>query len=134
MTASRRLLPPPHRLKAPDFSLAIVSVVLLLILFFLASGAMVNPPDQGIDLAQTRDLPIDQLPRPLLVVDPDGGLALDGAALPPEALAQALAGAPVVHVLIDRNAPARELIAMLARAHLDGITVELVTVHRQEAE
>ena len=98
------------------------------ILFFLASGAMVNPPDQGIDLAQTRDLPIDQLPRPLLVVDPDGGLALDGAALPPEALAQALAGAPAVHVLIDRNAPARELIAMLARAHLDGVTVELVTV------
>ncbi|MEL6426040.1 MAG: biopolymer transporter ExbD, partial [Pseudomonadota bacterium] len=48
-----------------DVSLAIVNIVLLLIFFFLATGRLLNPVDARIDLSDTSDLPLDQLPSPI---------------------------------------------------------------------
>lgn len=131
---ARRLLPIRPKTAAPDISFAIVSVAMLLILFFLASGAMTDTPPQGVTLAQSRDLPMVRLPRPFLTVMPNGDVLLDDVAVQPEDLAEALADQGVVHVLINGEAPGRDLIALLLRAQLDGITVKLVTMQRQGAE
>ena len=126
-----RLLPDRTEPTRPDVSFAIVNIVLLLILFFLATGSLVNTPDQGINIAETRDLPIDQLPPPVLVVEEDRSLVLDGIEVDPLLLEQALDGETVLHVLIDRTAPALDLLEVLAQPGMNRLDIRLVTVHRR---
>jgi biopolymer transport protein ExbD len=132
MSMRKRLLPPAHEPTRPDVSFAIVNIVLLLILFFLATGALVNTPDQGVDISETRDLEIDQLPPPVLLIRPDRSLSLDGIDITPEGLVQTLQGQSVVHVLIDRSAPALDLLQILAQPGMDQFDIRLVTVHRRD--
>lgn len=128
----RHLLPQkPHRVQ-PDVSLAIVNIVLLLILFFLATGALVNAPPTGVDLSETRDLPIDQLPKPVLAVEPDGSLILDGMPVLAADLPRDLAGQSLLHLLIDRSAPAQDLVDLLTQPGLDSLEIRLVTIHRRD--
>lgn len=129
---TRRLLPEPKEPTRPDVSFAIVNIVLLMILFFLATGALVNTPDQGIDISETRDLPIDQLPPPVLTVHEDRRLELDGNTVAIELLGQALADARVLHVLIDRTAPALDLLEVLGQPGMQHLDIRLVTVHRRD--
>lgn len=132
MRGSGRLLPSPRPPMRPDVSLAIVNIVLLLILFFLASGAIINASASlDIDMAETRDLPIEHLPRPVLAVALDGALVLDGVPVAPEALAGALADAAVLHLVIDRAAPAVQVLDLLAQPGLERLDVRLVTIHRR---
>lgn len=134
MSAQKRLLSHPRRSVKPDASLAILNIVLLLIMAFLATGALTNASgDRQVDVAETLDLPIDQLPRPALVVLPGGGLLLDGQPILSEAIAPALAGQTVLHVLIDRTAPAAQLLDLIARPELSGLDILLVTLHRKAA-
>ncbi|MEO1540494.1 MAG: biopolymer transporter ExbD [Pseudomonadota bacterium] len=123
-----------------DVSLAIVNIVLLLIFFFLATGRLLNPVDARIDLADTSDLPLDQLPSPILVVSADGSWALDGKELAVENLQLGLNGLPLpedpkaerlIHLLIDKAAPASVLLAIVNRPEFDPFEVRLVTLHRR---
>lgn len=132
MGVKGRLLPPKTEPIKPDVSLFIVNIVLLLILFFLATGSLVNTPDMGVRLSETRDLPIDQLPSPVLVVGDDGSLTLDGVAVTTDGLQQALAGEEVLHLLIDRSAPALDLITLIDRPAFRELDIRLVTIHRRE--
>ena len=125
----RRILPAPPPRPQIDTSMFIVNIVLLLILFFLATGRLLNPPTQGVDLARTDDLPVEHLPKPLLVVR-DTGLDLDGEPIAPEALAAALAGESRLHLLISRDAPAGDLVTLLSRPEFEGMELKLVTVRR----
>lgn len=132
MSAQRRLLPRARERIQPDVSLAIVNIVLLLILFFLATGALINASaTEGVDVAETTDLPIEQLPRPILVVTSGGGLVLDGEPVLAEALETALSGASLLHVLIDRTAPAMDLLELLEQPGLAQLDIRLVTIHRR---
>lgn len=124
------ILPDRKEPTRPDVSFAIVNIVLLLILFFLATGALVNTPDQGIQISETVDLPIDQLPPPVLIVRPDRSLVLDGNDVAAELLQQALADETVLHVLIEKTAPALDLLEVLAQPGMDRLDIRLVTVHR----
>lgn len=128
--ALRRILPVQSRRTTVDSSFFIVNIVLLLILFFLATGQIMNTPSSGVDLSETRDLPVDNLPKPLLILGPEGQLSLDGEDIAPELLAQALVGQVRLHVLVDRTAPAITLVDLLARPELALIEVKLVTIHR----
>ncbi len=106
----RSLFPRPKKHVQLDVSLAIVNIVLLLIFFFLATGRLLNPISAEIDLTETSELPLDQLPSPILVVNADGTWSLDGQAVAPEFLDIALADLPqpvVLHLLIDRRPPRR---------------------------
>jgi len=128
-----RLPARPDKTAGLDTSFAIVNIVLLLIFFFLATGQLFGGRDPGIDLAETLDLPIAPLPRPLLVVAPDGSLTLDDAPvdatlLGPSIMAATDAAAPVLHVLIEGDARARDLIALLDNPTLRGIEIRLVTL------
>jgi biopolymer transport protein ExbD len=133
MSSGRRILPEPPRKVQPDVSFAIVNIVLLLILFFLATGALVNTPDQGLNISETFDLPVDQLPPPVLIVNDDGSLLLDGMEVAPELIEQALDGQTLLHVLIDRTAPALDLIDLLRQPGFENLDIRLVTIHRRDA-
>lgn len=123
------ILPVRRRRDGPDTAIAIVNLVLLLILFFLVSGGLWNrDAPTGLRLAETRAFDPARLPRPLLELTPDGRLALDGQAVALAGLPEALAGASRVHLLIDRSAPARQLLHLLGSAGFDGREVVLVTV------
>ncbi|ETW12932.1 transport energizing protein, ExbD/TolR family protein [Roseivivax marinus] len=124
----RSLLPPRREKVQLDVSLAIVNIVLLLILFFLATGSLLNSPGVGVDLAQSAALPLDTLPQPLLAVEPSGGLTLDGVAISRDELGAALGTETRLNVLIDRGAPALELIELLSEPELNALDIRLVTI------
>ena len=70
MTPQKRKTLPKTARKIPlDFSLTTVNIVLLLIFFFLVSGSLIETEELSVDLAQTTELPLDRLPRPLLLMD-----------------------------------------------------------------
>lgn len=130
----RRPLPREHEKSELDVSLAIVNIVLLLIFFFLATGRLLNPVGPELDLSETSELPLDQLPSPILVVGEDGGWQLDGQDVAADFLAIALDNLkqPVtLHLLIDRSAPANSLINVLNLPELAEREVKLVTLHRR---
>ncbi len=118
-----------------DVSLAIVNIVLLLIFFFLATGRLLNPAGAEIELSETTELPLDQLPEPILVINKDGSWALNGAKIVPENLDLALSDLPqpvVLYLLINRTAPANTLLAVINRPELQETEVRLVTLHKRD--
>lgn len=133
--AKRNNLPQIARKLPMDFSLTTVNIVLLLIFFFLVSGSLVETEELSVDLAETADLPLDRLPRPLLLMDVGDKLILGGAAVTPDTLATALApllspDAPRLHILADRDVPAGALVALIQRPDLQGVEVKLITLRQ----
>lgn len=132
-----RPLPLPKKPIQLDVSLAIVNIVLLLIFFFLATGQLLNPPAADVELAETSELPLDTLPSPVLVVVADGSWELDGEAVAPDLLEVALAPLErplILHILINRAAPATSLIAVMNRPELAEAELRLVTLRTTRAE
>jgi biopolymer transport protein ExbD len=129
----RLLLPQPRKKVAIDVSLAIINIVLLLIFFFLTTGQLLNPHSGDVELAETTELPLDQLPSPILVVYRDGSWAIDGTPVAPELLGLALATLPkpvILHLLINRDAPASSLLTVIDRPELANVELRLVTLRR----
>ncbi|AUH32942.1 ExbD/TolR family protein [Paracoccus tegillarcae] len=131
-------LPPrPHGAQI-DVSLAIVNIVLLLIFFFLVTGQITTEEvGDEVELPISRELPLDQLPRPLLLVTAQGDWMLDGTEVAPDLLEVALDGLaqPVtLHILLDRGAPADQLIAVLQNPAMAERSVRLVTLKERSEE
>ena len=133
--AVRRLLPAqPERLK-PDISLFIVNIVLLMILFFLATGQIMNGTSTNERLAITQNLPLDLLPQPLLEISVAGALTLDGEPIGEGELVAKLNGSRDLFVLIGADVNASRLVDFLARDDLAEVNIELVTIAtRAEAQ
>ncbi len=130
----KRLLPPQRNRTTVDVSLAIVNLVLLMIFFFLTSGQLANRSAAEVELSETTELPLDRLPKPILVVQANGGWELDGRTVAPELLAvalQNLAQPVILHVLIGRDAPAQSLLDIVTRPDLANIDLRLVTLRRK---
>lgn len=124
---------PRHAARRPDFSLAMVNIVLLLVLFFLVVGTPADQAERQVDLPETRDLPLDALPRPLLLLDAGGGLVLDGQITTRDALYAAIAagaGPDRVHLLAARDHPAQAVLALSAGLRAAGAEVLLVTLRQ----
>jgi biopolymer transport protein ExbD len=131
---SQRRLPERRKAKEVDSALAIVNIVLLLIFFFLATGSLVSSGSIEISLPETTVLPLDLLPKPLLVVTNEGEMTLDTIPLAAGDLAAALIDSPSLHVLADRELNAAKLLDMLAAENLIAVEVRLVTVHRNVSD
>jgi len=127
--APARLLPPEAR-RRPEFSLATVNIVLLLVLFFLVAGTIVDEDEAGLMLPETVDLPLDDLPRPLVLVRPDGGLGLDGVEMDLPEIIAALAAreAAAVYLLAPADLPALRVLQLVADLAPLGAEVGLVTL------
>ncbi|MEP1963689.1 ExbD/TolR family protein [Tateyamaria sp.] len=126
---SNTRLPEVRRARTIDSSLAIVNIVLLLIFFFLATGTLISSDSVEIDLPETTQLPLDLLPKPLLTVDADAAMTLDGVPLEPGTLAALLVDFPTLHVLADRDLGAGTLLDLIAAENLVAVNVKLVTLH-----
>jgi biopolymer transport protein ExbD len=124
------LLPPPRR-KPADFSLAIVNIVLLLVFFFVITGSLVQQGETRVDLARTSDLPLDRLPRPLLLIDAQGRMALDGVEVRADDIAARLPVPlpPAIYLLADARLAAEDLLRLTVRPDLAGVSLRLVTLH-----
>lgn len=125
-----RLAPPSGR-PPPDFGLAQVNIVLLLVLFFLVVGTIVETDELNVDLPETLDLPLDRLPRPLLLIDRSGGWSLDGAPVTSESLPSVLEASDVpgpIHILMARDMPASLMMQAMQAAAPSGRAVMLVTL------
>lgn len=125
-----RLLPPPRR-KEADFSLAIVNIVLLLVFFFLITGSLVQNGEIEINLAETSELPLERLPRPLLLIDAAGAMALDGVPLRVDQIAASLGETlpEALYLLADGDLSADQLMALTTRPDLAGLSLRLITLH-----
>ncbi len=129
-------LPPRRHERAHiDTSLSIVNIVLLLLFFFMIVGQTARPAP-GVDLARTEDLPLEQLPSPILIVEGDGNWLLDGDPISPELLPAAIpaAGGQILHLMMDREAPADLLVETLNNPFLADYDLRLVTLNDRGAQ
>ncbi len=128
-------LPPRRHERAYiDTSLSIVNIVLLLLFFFMIVGQTARPAP-GVELSRTEDLPLEQLPSPILIVEGDGSWLLDGEPISPELLPAAIpaAGGQILHLMIDREAPAHLLVETLNDPVLAEYDLRLVTLNDRGA-
>ncbi len=130
------MIPSSRQHRKPDFSLATINIVFLLLLFFLSVGTIVDSQEIGVDAPETRELPLDRLPRPLLLINERGVLSLDGRALTDEQLVSVAKNASLsqdgtvnpINILADVALPGRELVETVGRLSLAGVEVRLVTL------
>ncbi len=121
-----------------DASFATVNIVLLLVFFFMITGTLVETEEMSVTLAETEELPLDQLPRPLLLLGEDDTFILDGLTIPKGSLGQALAGnpllqtKPVLYILAESEMPANDLMAIVQSPDLADFAVKLVTLHTRK--
>ena len=124
-----------------DFSLTSVNIVFLLLLFFLSAGTLLQEAEKNVEAPRTSTMPLDRLPRPLLIINPSGELYLDGEKTTVEGLAEqataaqietenpASAGTPVLHVLADRALDARQALQIVKDIRTQGRwNITLVTI------
>lgn len=124
-------LPPRRHERAHiDTSLSIVNIVLLLLFFFMIVGQTARPAP-GVELSRTEDLPLEQLPSPILIVERDGAWLLDGEPISPDLLPAAVpaTGGEILHLMIDREAPASLLVETLNDPVLTDYDLRLVTLN-----
>ena len=114
----------------PDFSLATVNIVLLLLLYFLVAGDPAAESERAVVPPTTRDLPLEGLPRPLLVARPGGALELDGVGVSLPAVMDRVASGTLtrVNLLVSRDHPARALLDLAGRLAAAGAEARLVTL------
>lgn len=130
----RSRLPTRRKGSVFDSSLAIINIVLLLIFFFITTGSLMSSRTIEVSLPETTRLPLDLLPEPLLIVQKDGSMMLDGDQIAKGGLAAALIDSPTVHVLTDRNMTAATLLSLLDDEELIAVEVQLVTLHLKEGD
>lgn len=78
---NRGLASGPATRASMDFSLPAINIILLLLFFFIVAGTVAAREEARTAPPVTADLPLERLPRPLLLLADDGSLWLDGATL-----------------------------------------------------
>lgn len=116
-----------------DVSLAIINIVLLLILFFLTAGTLVEVASFEADPARTSSLGLETLPDPVMEIAADGAWILNGEPIAPADLALALGEETVLHVVLDRTSTAIDLVELMRREELQDLTLRLVTINSNGA-
>ena len=130
------IIPVQRRRPKPDFSLTIINIVFLLLLFYLATGSLVKQSELEADVPVTADLPLERLPRPILLVTAGSELLLDGRPVSRPELAEAARAAvqaqnvTFLNVLADRTMPASAFLDVLAGAGASGVPLRIVTLRR----
>ncbi len=130
------MIPVSRQHRKPDFSLATINIVFLLLLFFLSVGTIVDKQEIGIDAPETRELPLDRLPRPLLLISKQGDFSLDGEALQETQLLNAAQAASLgksgakqaINILADVQLSGRKLVKTVGQLSAAGLEVRLVTL------
>lgn len=124
-------IPSRPKRQRPDFSLAVINIVFLLLLFYLATGRLITHGELMTDVPLTQHLPLDQLPRPLLLVTADKSLFLDGAPVSldtlPGAARKAAENTGFLNILAESTVPADDFVDLLARISTANVSLRIVT-------
>ena len=126
----------PTERRKLDFSIATINVIFLLLLFFILSGTIVEQSETGIDPAQTRTLPVERLPRPLLVLRGADDIVLEGRPVRRSGLPAALAAVrgsierkdPRIFILASGDLASSVLLDVIASIKGRGFAISLVTL------
>lgn len=138
-----------------DFSLTSVNIVFLLLLFFLTAGTLLQDAESEISAPRTEELPLGRLPRPLLSINQQGDLFLDGQATALDTLltlaadrsrqgpasGSAVSGPggneqtstedvlPILHIMPDQNLQASKFLDIVKTIRAAGVwNITLVTI------
>lgn len=126
-------IPSRRKRQRPDFSLAVINIVFLLLLFYLATGRLISQGELMSDVPLTKHLPLDNLPRPLVLVTTDGSLFLDGAPVSMDALPgaarKATDNSQFLNILAERTVQADKFLDILARINAAKVPVRIVTLN-----
>jgi biopolymer transport protein ExbD len=134
------MFPPPQPRWRGDFILPMINIVFLLLLFFLTAGSLANRNEAQSAIPITATLPLERLPRPLLLVQSDGSLELDGRPVTREDVVRSVRNgvtgesALSVSVLADPDMPATTLLTLVDALRADGVGIQLVTLRRGAAQ
>lgn len=127
---------PPAPRERLEFALPTINVIFLLMLYFLIAGTIVQNDELSVVPPVTAETPTDRLPRPLLVVNGDGGFMLDGRPLSRQELV--LAAAEVVarsqgqalNVLAPAEMAAGPFLEIINAFAASSIPVRIVMIDR----
>lgn len=119
-----------------DFSLAIINVVFLLLFFFILTGSVVQRSEMEVRAPFTRNLPLERLPRPLIVISQIEELFLDGLLITEEKLILRINQEIAVpeskfnrlNILADGKLSAKSFLKTVDRLRETGLPVRIVTV------
>ena len=134
------MFPPPQPRWRGDFILPMINIVFLLLLFFLTAGSLANRNEAQSAIPITATLPLERLPRPLLLVQSDGSLELDGRPATRDEVVRSLRNGATgesalsVSVLADPDMPATTLLTLVDALRADGVGIRLVTLRRGAAQ
>jgi biopolymer transport protein ExbD len=134
------MFPPPQPRWRGDFILPMINIVFLLLLFFLTAGSLANRNEAQSAIPITATLPLERLPRPLLLVQSNGSLELDGRPATRDEVVRSLRNGATgesalsVSVLADPDMPATTLLTLVDALRADGVGIRLVTLRRGAAQ
>jgi biopolymer transport protein ExbD len=132
-----KIIPVPAPRRRHDFTLTMINIVFLLLLFFLTTGSLTNREEAQSTVPVTRTLPLERLPRPLLLMEADGALLLDGRRIARDELVEAAqkaiaatrrAGTPL-SLLAQRDMPAAPFLNVAETLRANGVPLQIVTLH-----
>lgn len=123
-----------------DFSLAIINVVFLLLFFFILTGSVVQRSEMEVRAPFTRSLPLERLPRPLIVISERNELFLDGLLISAENLLRQINGTANennqkfdrLNILADGKLSAKIFLKTVDRLRNTGLPIRIVTVRSIE--
>lgn len=131
-----KFIPDPAPRRHNDFTLAMINIVFLLLLFFLTTGSLINPEEKQSTIPFTRNLPLEKLPRPLLLMESDGSLFLDGRAISRDGLVQSARAAveatgrpdTPLNLLAQRDMAAANFLNVAETLRAAGLGLQVVTL------
>ena len=129
-----KIISDPAPRRRQDFTLTMINIVFLLLLFFLTTGSLSNREETQATVPETHTLPMERLPRPLLLLEADGRLLLDGQAISREELVAAAkrateaTGQPV-SILAQRDMAASTFLTIAETLRTKQVPLQIVTLH-----
>jgi len=133
-------LQPRQKAPAADFSLAIINVVFLLLFFFSLTGSIVQRNEMAVRPPDTKNLPLERLPRPLIAIAKNGVLTLDGQELSMKALLKQIGESIArkdgtfrrLNILVDKDYSAKTFLARIDGLRATNLPMRIVTVRAQK--
>ena len=113
-------------------TIALINIVFLMLIFFMAAATLAPPLDGGLKLVQTADLD-GRAPPDALVVHADGRLVYRGEVLSDAGAyldVLALDARETVRIVPDAELPARDLVALGAALRAAGAARVLMVTER----
>lgn len=131
-----KVIPDPVPRRRHDFTLTMINIVFLLLLFFLTTGSLTNREEKQSTIPFTRNLPLERLPRPLLLMESDGSLFLDGRAISRDEVVEAARAAieatgradTPLSLLAQRDMAAAGFLNVAETLRAAGLGLQVVTL------